>query len=92
MHTNTHTARTRTRTHTFTQSGNCAGNWEAQTEPGHLGKCGQFGKKKQKHTQLNMDQLKVKSDLLAGDGVLYPLMGSPGRAGGDRLPSMGGKK
>lgn len=30
--------------------------------------------------------------LLAGEGVLYPLMGRPGRAGGDRLPSMCGKK
>ncbi|KAL7860894.1 hypothetical protein AOLI_G00172430 [Acnodon oligacanthus] len=29
---------------------------------------------------------------LAGDGVLYPLTGSPGRAVGDRLPSMWGKK
>lgn len=30
--------------------------------------------------------------LLAGDGVLYPLMASPGRAGGDKLPNMWGKK
>lgn len=30
--------------------------------------------------------------LLAGEGVLYPLIGRPGRAGGDRLPSMWGKK
>lgn len=27
-------------------------------------------------------------DLLAGDGVLYPLIDSPGSAGGDRLPNM----
>lgn len=30
--------------------------------------------------------------LLAGEGVLYPLRGSPGKAGGDKLPSMWGKK
>ena len=30
--------------------------------------------------------------LLAGEGVLYPLMGSPDRAGGDMLPNMCGKK
>lgn len=36
--------------------------------------------------------LKGSFYLLAGDGVLYPLRGSPDRAGGDKLPNMWGKK
>lgn len=34
----------------------------------------------------------ARGHLLAGEGVLYPLTGSPCRAGGDNPPSMWGKK
>lgn len=40
----------------------------------------------------NVKTLALSGYLLAGEGVLYPLMGRPGRAGGDKLPSMCGKK